>query len=78
VWSHWQEDGDTNRIKTITLSGTTWTGIFVPAPPPKPVGGYSLQIEGQTIANPSTLYIATITILVAVFTVIRRKRFNKK
>jgi len=29
VWSHWLEDGDTNRTKTITLSGdTTWTGVF--------------------------------------------------
>ncbi len=30
VWSHWLEDGDTNRTKIITLSGyATWTGIFV-------------------------------------------------
>ena len=28
IWSHWLEDGDTNRIKTITLPGTTWTGVF--------------------------------------------------
>lgn len=29
VWSHWLEDEDTNRTKTITLPGTTWTGVFV-------------------------------------------------
>jgi len=29
VWSHWLEDGDPNRTKTITLPGTTWTGVFV-------------------------------------------------
>jgi len=29
VWSHWVEDGDPNRTKTITLPGTTWTGVFV-------------------------------------------------
>jgi parallel beta-helix repeat protein len=29
VWSRWLEDGNTNRIKTISLSGTTtWTGLF--------------------------------------------------
>jgi hypothetical protein len=34
VWSHWLEDGDANRTKTITLSqGTVWTGVFAPAPP---------------------------------------------
>jgi len=33
VWSHWLEDGDTNRIKTVTLPSTTWTAIYVPAPP---------------------------------------------
>lgn len=29
VWSHWLEDGDPNRTKTVTLPGTTWTGVFV-------------------------------------------------
>lgn len=29
IWSHWLEDGDTSRTKTITLLGTTtWTGVF--------------------------------------------------
>ena len=28
VWSHWLEDGDTDRTKTITLPGTTWTGVY--------------------------------------------------
>lgn len=29
IWSRWLEDADTNRIKTISLSGTTtWTGLF--------------------------------------------------
>ena len=35
VWSHWLEDGDTNRIKTVTITpGTTWTAIYIPAPDP--------------------------------------------
>jgi len=29
VWSYWLEDGDPNRTKTITLPGTTWTGLCV-------------------------------------------------
>ncbi|MDH5374686.1 MAG: cohesin domain-containing protein [Candidatus Bathyarchaeota archaeon] len=28
VWSHWLEDGDTDRTKTITLPGTTWTAVY--------------------------------------------------
>jgi heparosan-N-sulfate-glucuronate 5-epimerase len=34
VWSHWLEDGDTNRIKTVTLPNTTWTAIYVSESPP--------------------------------------------
>ena len=35
VWSHWLEDGDINRIKAIPLTaGTTWTAVYIPAPPP--------------------------------------------
>lgn len=29
VWSHWLEDGDPNRTKTIALPGSTWTGVYV-------------------------------------------------
>jgi PKD repeat protein len=35
VWSHWLEDGDASRTKTITLTrSTTWTGVFEFAVPP--------------------------------------------
>jgi len=35
TWSHWLEDGDTNRIKTFTLSSTkTLTAVYTTAPPP--------------------------------------------
>jgi len=35
IWSHWLEDGDANRTKTIFLTeGETWTGIFEYAIPP--------------------------------------------
>jgi PKD repeat protein len=35
VWSHWLEDADPSRTKTITLtSSTTWTGVFEFAVPP--------------------------------------------
>lgn len=40
TWSHWLEDGDTNRTKTITLPGTTWTAVYTPPPPPE----YTLTI----------------------------------
>ena len=28
VWSHWLEDADADRTKTITLPGTIWTGVY--------------------------------------------------
>lgn len=35
VWSHWLEDGDPSRTKTIILAvSTTWTGVFEFAVPP--------------------------------------------
>jgi len=42
-----------------------------------PVGGHSFPIEGQTTANPLTLYLVVTAILAAVFTVFRRKRPSK-
>jgi len=48
VWSRWLEDGDPNRIKTITLTGTTWTALYESAPPP-PVGGKATPINSVMI-----------------------------
>jgi len=37
TWSHWLEDGDTNRLKAFTLSSTkTLTAVYTTAPPPQP------------------------------------------
>jgi len=49
MWSHWLEDGDTNRIKIITLPGTTWTGVYVLAPP---VGGVWVPINKLELFAP--------------------------
>jgi len=69
VWSHWLEDGDTNRIKTILLQGTTWTAVYEPAP--KPVGGkatpINMPINSLELLTP---YIGlTLLLAVAVVTV---------
>jgi len=46
VWFHWLEDGDTNRIKTVTMNtNTTLTGVFTLVPPPPPVGGRAFPIN---------------------------------
>jgi parallel beta-helix repeat protein len=78
VWSRWLEDGDTNRIKTIILSGTTWTGVFVPAPKPRPVGGYSILIQTPTTEKTSPLYLAIMAILTAAFTTVRYKTHKRR
>jgi len=77
VWSHWLEDGDTNRIKTITLQGTTWTAVCEPAP--KPVGGKATPINILTNKPETpTLWIWLTTIILSlVLTVVyvkKRKR----
>jgi parallel beta-helix repeat protein len=46
VWSHWLEDGDPNRTKTITLPGTTWTGVFIFAVQP-----YGPEAEFEAIPD---------------------------
>jgi len=34
IWSHWLEDGDTNRKKVITLNqNVTWTAVYTTVPP---------------------------------------------
>jgi hypothetical protein len=51
VWSHWLEDADPSRTKTITLTGsTTWTGVFEFAVPP-----YGATAEFTV--TPETAYI---------------------
>ena len=77
IFSHWLEDGDTNRIKTIFLQGTTWTAVYEPAP--KPVGGkatpINLPISKLELLTP---YIGLTMLLVAsVVTIVfvkKRKR----
>jgi hypothetical protein len=72
IWSHWLEDGDTSRVKTVTLSGAAWTGVFA-LPPSKPVGGFSFQTKGYITAQPVTLYLALTAILATCLIAIRRK-----
>ncbi len=46
-WSRWQEDGDTNRIRTVAINTElTLTGVFTP---PRPVGGKAIPIDKMTI-----------------------------
>jgi parallel beta-helix repeat protein len=78
VWSHWLEDGDTNRIKTITLQGTTWTAVYVPAPPP-PVGGKATPINTPTNKPELPALWIWLTILlppatIAVFVKLKKKK----
>jgi len=79
VWSHWLEDGDPNRMKTVIIdTNITLTGVFTLAPPP-PVGGKAIPIN--TIVTEPKLYTSyiglTLLLAVAVVTVAyvkKRKR----
>jgi len=79
VWSHWLEDGDPNRIKTILLQGTTWTAVYEPAPHP-PVGGKATPISMPTIKpklQTPWIWLTTV-ILSMVITVVFVKLKKKK
>jgi parallel beta-helix repeat protein len=67
VWSHWLEDGDTSRIKTITLPGTTCTAVYILPP----VGGTTVTIQSK----PSLSWITPILLIlsIAIATSIYRK-----
>ena len=76
-WSHWDEDGDPNRIKTVTLdTNITLTAVYTP---PKPVGGKATPIN-IPINKPETptlwIWLSTIilSLIVTVVYVKKRKR----
>jgi len=88
VWSHWLEDGDTSRTKTITLSGTTWTGVFTPAPPPPPppppaVGGHMILTDKDESTpspwtSPLIAFASVITLTTTISVVYARHRKKQK
>lgn len=83
LFDHWELDsvnvGSANPYTVIMDKDHTLKAVFSPIspPPPKPVGGYSFQIEGYTTANPLTPYITLIAILTIGFITIRRKTTRK-
>jgi len=70
VWSHWFEDGDTDRTKTVALPRSTWTAVYVE--PLTPVGGTSISIKSEHLAS----WIASILLIISlvVASCIYRKR----
>jgi len=79
VWSHWLEDGDTNRMKTVTMdTNIALTGVFTYVPPP--VGGKATPINIPL--NKSELQIPwmwlTTIILSLVLTVVYVKKRKRK
>jgi len=82
VWSHWLEDGDTNRIKTATVdTSITWTGVFTIVPPP-PTGqetSPTIKLINEPESETPWIWLSTI-ILPLVLTVVyvkKRKRHTE-
>jgi parallel beta-helix repeat protein len=77
VWSHWLEDGDTNRIKAVTMdTNITLTGVYAPAP--KPVGGKANPIN-MSIIKPETptlwIWLSAVTLsLIATAVFVKHKK----
>jgi len=58
VWSHWLEDGDADRTKTITLPGTIWTGVYIQDTVPPSITIISPQnTTYATSSVPLTLFV---------------------
>ncbi len=72
MWSHWLEDGDLNRVKTITLPGSTWTAVYEEIP----VGGTSIGIQSDhpNLWATSILLIITLTVASGIW---RKRIFSK-
>jgi parallel beta-helix repeat protein len=76
VWSHWLEDGDTNRIKIIeVLADPTWTGVYTLASPPAPpVGGEWVPVDKLGLMAP-WVCSATLTLAIAAsFALVQRRK----
>ncbi|UCG37343.1 MAG: hypothetical protein JSV64_03465 [Candidatus Bathyarchaeota archaeon] len=71
VWSHWVEDGDTDRVRTFTLSrATTFTALYI-----MPVGGTTISLESGL----PTYWTAATLIFAFVFAAsgfVLRRKFN--
>lgn len=76
-WSHWLEDGDPNRTKTIMLdSNATWTAVYEPvepSPPSPPIGGTTLSIETGYFSS----WLAS-TLLIVAFVFASSIHFKRK
>jgi len=81
LFEYWELDGTNvgpaNPYTVAMNKNHTVKAIFSHLKPSVPVGGYSFPIGVQTTTNPSNIYVATITILTAVFTIFKRKASNK-
>ena len=80
LWSHWLEDGDTDRIKTVTVdTDITLTAVYT-RPPPTSVGGKAIPIN-KAVIKPELqipwIWLSTI-ILPLVATVVFIKLKKKK
>jgi len=69
VWSHWLEDGDPNRTKTVTLPATTYTAIYITAP----IGGTTISIESGYLSLWITSILLIISLVVTSGLCLKRK-----
>jgi predicted secreted protein len=69
VWSHWLEDGDTNRVKTVALAATTTcTAVYS-----IPVGGTTISVESGLSANWTAAILTIASAFLAANFILRRK-----
>jgi len=69
VWSHWLEDGDTNRVKTVALAATTaCTAVYS-----IPVGGTTISVESGLPAYWTAAILTIASAFSAANFILRRK-----
>jgi parallel beta-helix repeat protein len=76
VWSHWLEDGDTNRIKLINIQADPiWTGVYaIAGPSTPPVGGEWVPIDKLQLLAPWIGSISMMMMLAASFVYVKHKK----
>jgi parallel beta-helix repeat protein len=80
-FDHWELDsvsvGSANPYTVFMNKNHTLEAVFSSVKPSVPVGGYSIPIQGQFTAGPSTQYLILTLALTIGFTAIKRKTKRK-
>jgi len=81
LFDYWMFDGtnagSANPYSVLMDKDHTLKAVFSSVAPPKPVGGISIQIKGESVEKPLTSYLVVVAILAVAFVAIKHKTNRK-